>query len=454
MAQAGCGSGYPGISGCCEDTCGGNQWFGGVYFLYMDRVDPSPVRLTVEIDQTSPPSYPYYPPRSTTVVSTQQAEYDYRPGLEVRFGSTFTVGDSCNACNSCGSGYGYGGCNSCAPACSGTTYAWEFAWWGIENDANSYVFVDEATTRLYGMKSFAGLEYDRDGAGGAYTYRPMNDYYDYQMPIGAPGGPVAGDVIVLGQRVWTDFKAQNLELNLMRFPVCDTCQTGCGGCDSGCNSGCGLGYDACGCNGGCGCEDDGLNIDFSMYGACGVRYFRIDDDFSYDTEFAEYDGSAYDQPTYNGFSFDNSNELCYDIQIENNLIGPQFGWTTNYCVGCRWNFFCNSTFGIFENHMTQSQRLWTGGGGVIRFANSGESFTVRSKKDDVAFLGELRVGGSYDISCHWRAVAAYRALALSGIATSVGQIPDQFSSQADIANINSDNSMIIHGLQVGAECRY
>ncbi len=255
---------------------------------------------------------------------------------------------------------------------------------------------------------------------------------------------------MLAQRVWTDFKVQNLELNVIRFPICDTCATGCGGGNCG--------GDACGCNGGCNtgcdCDEDRWAVNYSGYGSCGVRYFRIDDDFAYDTEFLEWVGGAPDQAAYNGFTYDNSNELCYDIQIENNLIGPQFGWTSNYCVGCKWNFFCNSTFGIFNNHMTQFQRMWSGGGGTVQFAGTGESFTVRSSKDRVAFLGELRVGGSYDVTCHWRGVLAYRAVALTGIATSVGQIPDQFSSRADVANINSDNSMIVHGLQTGVECRY
>ena len=49
--------------------------------------------------------------------------------------------------------------------------------------------------------------------------------------------------VVLSQRVYTNFSAQNLELNIMRFPVCDS---GCG-CGSGCGGGA---YDTCGCNSG------------------------------------------------------------------------------------------------------------------------------------------------------------------------------------------------------------
>jgi hypothetical protein len=123
-------------------------------------------------------------------------------------------------------------------------------------------------------------------------------------------------------------------------------------------------------------------------------------------------------------------------------------------VGCKWNFFCNSTFGIFENHMTQWQRMWSGGGGTVRFAGTGESFNVRSNKDTVSFLGELRLGGSYDVTCHWRAVVAYRAVAMTGIATSVEQIPGEFSSRAEVAHIDADSSLVVHGIQIGGECRY
>ncbi len=109
---AGCGSSgaYPEVSGYFGESCNDNQWFGGVYFLYMERDEPSDVRLMVEIDHNVAPD-PYYPPKSMSVMSTHDADYGFRPGMEVRLGSTFTVGDSCNSCDS---GYGYGGCNGCA----------------------------------------------------------------------------------------------------------------------------------------------------------------------------------------------------------------------------------------------------------------------------------------------------------------------------------------------------
>ena len=163
-----------------------------------------------------------------------------------------------------------------------------------------------------------------------------------------------------------------------------------------------------------------------MYGSCGVRYFRIDDDFSYDTEFAEYDGAAYDQAAYDGFTFDNRNELCYDINVENNLIGPQVGWTTNYCVGCRWNFFCNSTFGVFDNHMTKYQRVWTGGDG--RALHRHRRIVQRSQQEGRRRVPR-RIARRRFVRLHLPLArrAGLPGGGLTGIATSIGQIPDHFA---------------------------
>ncbi len=424
----GCGStgGYPNCGACsaCEDCGCDNQWFGGVYVLGMTRTNSSPIKLTTEIPGGS--SYPYYPTANDTVLTTRDADYDWRVGMEVRFGSTFTIGESCNACQStCGYNTSCG-CNSCAPQ---QMYAWEVAWWGLDNSPSTQTAVYMPGNPMAGMKNFYGLRYNFQGGG----YNPVNNYYGY--PITANGQGTYP--VVQAQRIRTDFQAQNLELNVIRFPL--TCGSPCGG-------GAGGGYDACGCNS-CGCNDS-CGLGFSMYGSCGVRYFHIDDDFLYASEFNPNGGSH----AYDGFSYDNEYELCYDVEVENSLVGPQVGWTTGYCCG-RWSLFCNSTFGIFNNHMNVLQRVWSGGGDEVQFSD-GSNASVRSSKDSVAFLGELRVGTAYDITCNWRAIVAYRAVAITGLATSVDQMSNDYSDRYAVGVIDSDNSMVIHGVQVGAECRY
>ena len=79
---------------------------------------------------------------------------------------------------------------------------------------------------------------------------------------------------------------------------------------------------------------------------------------------------------------------------------------------------------------------------------------MQSSKDDVAFMGEMMLGGSYNFNCNWRGILAYRAIAISGVALSTDQIPEDFSNEAQVALIDSNGSLIIHGVQVGVECRY
>jgi hypothetical protein len=426
-STANCSPEY-GMHGFVENPCYETQWFGGVYFLFMERDRPSPVKLTVQVDHSVAPD-PYYPPETATVLVTP--DHDFREGVEVRFGSTFNVGGWYD------DHWGdIGPTRRCGP-CVPQLWAWEFGWWAINDDENRTTVVEWPGLRLYGMVNFVGLEYNGGGTG---TWGSVNNNYGYGLPIADPGAPpyADGDVRVLAQRVRNNFDAQNFELNIFRIPVC---QIGC---------------DPAACYGGGACDVECCRSGFSMFGSCGVRYFRADEEFQYATEFTTWTGGAgggWDQGAYNGFTYDNPNELFYDIEVENHLAGVQLGWLMNYCY-CKWNFFLHSTFGIFNNHINHSQRMWTGGDFDVRFAGTGETFVVNSDKDDVAFLGELRVGGSYDITCNLRAMLAYRAVAITGIANATDQIPDDFSNRDWVALIDSDNSLIVHGLQAGAEFRY
>ncbi len=414
-----------------DDSCGGTQWFGGVYWLFMERDNASFQRVTTMAD---PATDPYYPLAPTTVLSTGTADYDFRSGAEVRFGSTFTVGGGCD--DGCS---GYGGGNANCGCSTGQLFAWEAAFWGIDGDVQWFQVTDSDMTdtlRLYGMVNHAGLEYD-DGGG----VRPVNEYYDYQMPIVDDNPPVAGDYRVFSQRIRTNFRAHNIELNFLRIPVCDI---GCTSCAStGCNGDSGSGY-------GAGCQTPSCGEcggpAFSLAALCGIRYFHIDDQFEMDTNDYTYNGGGWVDTSYGWDLFD-------DTHLENHLAGFQLGMNMNYCVACRWNLFADSTFGLYNNHMTMYRRVY-GPTGYAQFIQEGRDARINSTKDDLSFLGELRLGGSYDISCNWRAVLAYRAVAITGVGLASGQIASDMSNWSEAARINSDSSIIIHGVQAGVECRY
>jgi hypothetical protein len=260
------------------------------------------------------------------------------------------------------------------------------------------------TFRYYGQVNYAGLE---------YAGQDVNDFYNYQSPVTGPGTET-----VLAQRVRTNFQAQNLELNFLRLPLL----TGC-------------------------CSYDSCDPAFTLTGLCGVRYFSFDDDLEFATEWDE--GNPFDG-WRNG-----TNELFHDIQMENQLIGFQLGANMNYVVAARWNAFWDTSFGVYNNYITQYQRMYNPFSGTnATYAQDGREAVVNSSKNDIAFLGEMRIGGGYLFTPNWRGILAYRAIAVSGVALSPDQIKPEYGSWANTALIDADGSLIVHGIQAGFECNY
>jgi hypothetical protein len=404
----------------------------------MNRDDGEFRRLTAQLD--TPSAYPYYPTAVETVLTTVDVDHDFRGGFEVRFGSTIcSNGWYEDDCDHYGYGHGHGCDTGCQQSCATATFAWEIGYWLLDDDVNTAQVVDaipDDTYRMYGMKNFAGIEYNGE---------PVNLWYDYQVPVEDPANPPpwgTGTLVrVLAHRVRSNFRAQNLELNLIRLPICggSSCGYGSSGCDD-CN-----GYGAANCAPAC-------ESPFSMATLCGFRYLRIDDDFEYATMWAVDDGTGtLTPPAYT--PWDGAGELYYDINVDNHLAGFQLGAHMNYCVSCKCNVFWNSNFGLYNNHITSYQRVY-GEFGPATWVGSGEDVSVDADKDDVAFVGEMQVGGSYDFTCNWRGVLAYRAVAISGVALSVDQMPEDFSNREEVALIDSNGSLIIHGVQAGVECRY
>lgn len=411
----------------------GRRWFGGFYGLFMER-DGNPWKaLAFSTSTANAP--PYYPTDTEFVVNLQDVDQDTFAGAEVRLGSTL----------------GGGGCG-CGPK-----YGWDFGYWGLIEEESNVAVTDITgdTNRLYGMIDYRGLEADM-GAG----YRPVNHYFDYGPPT--TDNTAGGDVEIRRLSVRNSFSVQSLELNLLHFSLlgggvgygggsfgaggvggglgggrilggrrggaacgCDTCAGGCGA------GGCAIG--------GCGCAAPR----FSSTCLLGVRYFRIDDDFMYRSDF-ENTGTA-----ATGF-------IVNDIDVDNHLVGAQFGCNSTYRCGSsgRWALHCNSVVGIYGNRMEVWNRFESPTSD-IRFANgTNADFNLRYEDDDVAVIGELRAGASYQYSCNWRLFGGYRLVGISGVALSYEQIPDAFSTPNQVSYVDSDGSVFLHGLQGGVEFTY
>ena len=328
---------------------------------------------------------------------------------------------SANRSRVCQSTCGYNtgcGCNSCAPQ---TTYAWEVAWWGLNNSPN------DATCCLqrYGS-DLRHEELRRSGIrprrrrSAAYAYRPVNDYYDYQMPITAPTAQIDGYVRVLSQRVRTDFKAQNLELNFIRFPVCNT----------GCSTGSCGGYDACGCNGGCNAATAAATTAAASVSRCTARAACVTSMSTTTSCMAPSSDQGGATSHVRWFRLRQRQRVVPQHSTSRTassarkLAGPATtAWASGTCSATARSA-SSTTTRAFGNGCQD-------GAGTLGHLHPGrlELTTFRSSKDSVAFLGELRVGTAYDISCHWRAVLAYRAVAITGLATASDQLQNDYTDR-------------------------
>lgn len=477
--DAGC---YSGGSYYAGNDCGVSyasagprrQWFAGIYGLYMGRDNPGKALSTVLIETPPGAGSRYYPAvgGADVFLFSSDAETDFTGGAEVRLGSTF--GSATDPCS----------CTSYQP------FAWELGYWGLAEDSNFAEIrdLDGITTgsRLYGMGiNYGGLEFNRFATGLDADYRPLNDYYDYQVPV---DGDSTNDIRVDAVRVTQTFQVQNMELNFWRFGTGGfgtglvSASVG-GGFGSGAGVGGGLGGNACGgfgaggcstgscgCNSGCysggGCYSSGCNDGcyaapapqrrFFINGLAGVRYMRLDESFRNAVFFQSTAGGSTDvdysgsMPTTGTTA---TQVLFHDIETDNDLVGFQLGCSMNCVATSRFTLFADTNFGIYGNQIDNYQRVFSPGGGVVRFVDGGGNAAVRSSKEDVAFLGEARVGAGYQVSSKCRLTAAYRVIGISGVALSVEQLTTPLNEEA-FGHIDSNDSIVIHGLQTGVEVKY
>ena len=180
----------------------------------------------------------------------------------------------------------------------------------------------------------------------------------------------------------------------------------------------------------------------------GIRFFRYDDGFTFSTE-------------PNEIAFDGDpEEVHYDIEVENNLIGFQIGGRGDYCFSRRVSGFATSKFGLYGNHISQRSVIGgTNGTAIVSDAASpfdGRAYDVRSNVTGVAFLGEMNLGLDYQLSKCWSATAGYRAVVASGVGHATSQIiyDDTATDLNWLGDTNNSGSLILHGAFAGMEFCY
>lgn len=148
-----------------------------------------------------------------------------------------------------------------------------------------------------------------------------------------------------------------------------------------------------------------------------------------------------------------TDEIRYKINTINSLIGFQVGGVGTYCVGPRFALNAGSKLGIYGNSIRHESDIYGSAGTAVinNGPNNGRSFMVHNNKEDVSFLGELFVGGSYCLTNRWTLSGGYRAIAVTGLASPTDQIYPDLRGINDLYTIESTSSLILHGAYFGAQ---
>jgi hypothetical protein len=180
---------------------------------------------------------------------------------------------------------------------------------------------------------------------------------------------------------------------------------------------------------------------FRFTGLAGFRYFRFEDQliFRADASDTAFTGEV--------------DEVFYDIETLNRLIGFQVGGVGTYCIGPRLSLNGGTKLGIFGNHISHTSHIGGPAGTAVinNGPNAGREFYISNSKNEVSFLGEVFVGFGYSITPRWTASAGYRALAITGLALPTDQIYPDLRGINDLETIESQSSLILHGAYFGAQ---
>ncbi len=271
------------------------------------------------------------------------------------------------------------------------TWAWEGVFWAIRDTTEFQVNNTQVTGNLNTVLEDAFQGLSYDSGSGLSN---IDNYFNN----------------ALNHRLRRTSDFYNVELNLFQDPTMFTC-------NSGCNS-------------------------FSVGVLGGVRYFRFAESLSFSADTVDY--------SYTG----QVDEMNYDIDVSNNLIGPQIGFIGNWTHGC-WNVHLGSKLGIYGNIVTQDSELYGANGyAVVDNAlspNNGQEFNLNSSRSRVTFLGELDLGVDYKVFDCLTFSGGYRALAVSGVGLAADQIPQNFEDFAVITDVQASSDLILHGAYFGGE---
>lgn len=168
----------------------------------------------------------------------------------------------------------------------------------------------------------------------------------------------------------------------------------------------------------------GMDRRFSLFG--GFRWLRLDDDFRIAGIQSPSDGNAPFTGVYSG---------------DNNLYGLQVGSNGMLLEMGRLHLDGFAKAGIYYNDVDTR---------FLAQSTSFGQFLAEDATGQTAFIGELGLNLTFNVTSHIALRGGYQVLWLSGIATAPGQLAST-SANAGTTTVNATDSMFLHGANAGLE---
>jgi hypothetical protein len=162
----------------------------------------------------------------------------------------------------------------------------------------------------------------------------------------------------------------------------------------------------------------------------GARWFQFNEDY----RIAAFNGAGLPA------------QINYDLATRNTLLGFQLGARNESCVTDRLSLIGGTRVGLFNNRSTARQCICTDVGDLAYLnGNPGAIYDYEARRNSLAVLGELDMGVGYRFTQRLRATIGYRLIGVSGVALAPNQIPRNFTNNAELNRVKSNDSLILSG---------
>lgn len=183
----------------------------------------------------------------------------------------------------------------------------------------------------------------------------------------------------------------------------------------------------------------------------GFRYFKFDESLNY---------SAFGIPP-NPFAGGDISRADYQVDVENELYGAQFGSRTEFSLTNRLGLLAGLKAGIFRNNFSSSQRASvTGLDGQQRIAqvlndpNQGTPFNFSGEDQDYTMLGEIDLGLAYRFTNSIRLRGGYKAIFVDDIAFAENQGDSNFNDIIANSTPSANEDLILNGGYFGVDIAF